>query len=156
MGGAFPSPLAIEPARGQMLAFRGPRRLVRRAVMSERAYVVQRRDGRLLVGSTVERVGFEKSLTLEGIHGILGGLRQFTSALDQCTFLEAWAGFRPYTTDRLPILGATPVEGLYVATGHFRHGILLAPITAHLMAELILRGRASFDLTPFSPARFDS
>ena len=156
MGGAFPVPLAIEPSRGQMLAFRGPRRLVRRAVMSERAYVVQRRDGRLLVGSTVERVGFEKALTLEGIHGILGGLRQFTSALDQCAFLEAWAGLRPYTTDRLPIVGATSIEGLYVATGHFRHGILLAPITAHLMAELILRGRTAFDLAPFTPRRFDS
>ncbi len=154
MGGAFPLPLAIEPARGQMLAFRGPRRLVRHAVMSERAYVVQRRDGRLLVGSTVERVGFEKSLTLEGIHGILDGLRQFTGGLDQCVFLEAWAGFRPCTSDRLPLLGATTVEGLFVATGHFRHGILLAPITAHLMAELILRGRASLNLAPFSPARF--
>ena len=124
--------------------------------MSERAYVVQRRDGRLLVGSTVERVGFEKSLTLEGIHGILGGLRQFTGALDACVFIESWAGLRPYTKDRLPILGATPVEGLYAATGHFRHGILLAPITAHLMAELILSGRASFDLSPFAPDRFNS
>ena len=156
LDGTFPSPMAIEPARGQMLAFQGPRRLVRRAVMSERAYVVQRRDGRLLVGSTVERAGFEKSLTLEGIHGILDGLRRFTGVLDQCVFLEAWAGLRPLTKDRLPILGATAIEGLYAATGHFRHGILLAPITAHLMAELILRGRASFDLAPFSPRRFNS
>lgn len=154
MGGRFPVLLPVEPARGQMLAFRGPQRLFRHAVMSERAYVVQRRDGRLLVGSTVERVGFDKSLTLEGIHGILCGLRHMSSALNQCTFLEAWAGFRPYTPDKLPILGKTSIEGLYVATGHFRHGILLAPITAKLMAELILRGRALLDLTPFSPLRF--
>jgi glycine oxidase len=154
MGGACPIPMPVEPARGQMLAFRGPKRLVRHAVMSERAYVVQRRDGRLIVGSTIEYVGFDKALTLEGIHGILCGVRHMSSLLNQCTFLEAWAGFRPYTNDKLPVLGKTPIEGLFVATGHFRHGILLAPITATLLADLILRGRASFDLSPFSPARF--
>jgi len=154
MGGAFPIELPVEPARGQMLAFRAPQRLLRHAVMSERAYAVQRRDGRLLVGSTIERAGFDKSLTLEGIHGILCGIRRLVSALDRCAFLEAWAGFRPLTPDRLPILGKTSIEGLYVATGHFRHGILLAPMTAQAMAQLILRGRPSWDLEPFSPGRF--
>ena len=76
-----------------------------------------------------------------------------TSALTRCAFLEAWAGLRPYTNDTLPILGQTPIDGLYIATGHFRHGILLAPVTAALMADVILRGRASFDLSPFAPAR---
>ncbi len=154
MGGAFPVPLPVEPARGQILCFRGPKRVVRHAVMSERAYVVQRRDGRLLVGSTIERAGFEKALTLTGMHAILCGTRHMTSALEACTFLDAWAGFRPATTDKLPILGATSIEGLYVATGHFRHGILLAPITAQLMAELLVTGRSSLDLSPFSPQRF--
>ncbi|MBI3330705.1 MAG: glycine oxidase ThiO [Candidatus Omnitrophica bacterium] len=154
MGGAFPVPLPVEPARGQMLAFRGPRGLVRRAVMSERAYVVQRRDGRLLVGSTIERAGFEKALTLEGMQVILSGLRRMSGALAACPFLEAWAGFRPRTPDDLPILGGTPIEGLSVATGHFRHGILLAPITAKLLADLILRGRPSCHLAPFSLDRF--
>ena len=154
MGGVFPVELPVEPARGQMLAFRGPTRLVRHAVMSERAYVVQRRDGRLLIGSTVELAGFEKTLTLEGMHSILCGLRHMSSLLNRCTFIEAWAGFRPCAKDQLPILGRTPIDGLYIATGHFRHGILLAPITAQVMAELILRGRAAFDLSPFSPQRF--
>ena len=77
-----------------------------------------------------------------------------TTALDRCVFLEAWAGFRPYTKDTLPILGPTPIRGLYVATGHFRHGILLAPMTAKLLTELILRGRTSFDLGPFALQRF--
>ena len=154
MGGAFPVPVPVEPARGQMLAFQGPKRLVRHAVMSDRAYVVQRRDGRLLVGSTVELVGFEKALTLGGIHDILCGLRHMSSALNQCTFREAWSGLRPCTPDRLPIIGPTSIEGFYVATGHFRHGILLAPITAKVMAELILRGHTSTDLAPFSPSRF--
>lgn len=154
MGGAFPVAVPVEPARGQMLAFRGPRRLFRHAVMSERAYVVQRRDGRLLVGSTVEVGKSEKALTLDGMHSILCGLRQMSSAVNPSTFIEAWAGFRPYTKDQLPLLGKTSIDGLYVATGHFRHGILLAPITAQLMAELILRGRSSFDLSPFSSQRF--
>ena len=154
MDGACPVELPVEPARGQMLAFNAPRRLVRHAVMSDRAYLVQRRDGRLLVGSTIEHAGFEKALTLDGMHAILCGARHISSALASCTFLDAWAGFRPYTKDRLPLLGKTHLEGLYVAAGHFRHGILLAPITATVMAELIVRGHAQCDLSPFSPARF--
>jgi glycine oxidase len=154
LGGTFPIRLPVEPARGQILAFRAPPRLLRRAVMSAHAYLVQRRDGRLLVGSTIERVGFQKALTLEGMHHILCGARTMSTAIDRCAFLEAWAGFRPYTPDRKPILGKTRVEGLYVATGHFRHGILLAPVTATLMADLILDGRSTFNLDPFSPNRF--
>jgi glycine oxidase len=155
MGGAFPLPLPVEPVRGQMLAFRAPKRFLRHAVMSPRAYMVQRRDGRLLVGSTIEFAGFDKVLTLEGMHAILSGLHQMSSVVKTCTFLDAWAGFRPYTKDKLPILGKTSIDGLYVATGHFRHGILLAPITAKVMAELMLkRGQPSIDLAPFSPQRF--
>lgn len=148
--------LPVVPVRGQMLAFTGPKRLFRHVVMSEQAYVVQRRDGRLIVGSTVEFVGFQKHLTLEGIHGILAGLRRMTSVLNRCTFVDAWAGLRPCSKDKLPIVGTTSIEGLYVATGHFRHGILLAPITATLLAELILRGHSSIDLTPFSLQRFET
>ncbi len=154
LAGAFPIPVPVTPARGQMLAFQGPRGLLRHIVMSSRAYAVQRRDGRLVVGSTVEFVGFEKSLTLAGMHGILSGLRYLSTALNPCAFIEAWAGLRPHVKDGLPILGPTPIEGLYMATGHFRHGILLAPITAKLMAELIVQGRPSLDPAPFSPARF--
>jgi glycine oxidase len=154
MGGKFPIPLPVEPARGQILAFHAPRRLLRHAVMSEHAYAVQHWDGRLLVGSTVEFAGFEKAVTLEGMHGILSGVRQMSSVLNQCTFLEAWAGFRPYSHTGRPLIGPTSIEGLYLATGHFRHGILLAPITARLMAELILRGCTSSGLAPFSPLRF--
>ncbi len=149
-----PIKLPVVPARGQMLAFTGPKQLFRRAVMSEEAYVVQRRDGRLIVGSTVEFVGFQKHLTLEGIHAILSGLRQITSVLDRCAFVDAWAGLRPCSKDKLPILGTTAIDGLYLATGHFRHGILLAPITATLISDLILVGKTSLNLSPFSPLRF--
>lgn len=154
LGGRFPVRLPVEPARGQMLAFRAPRNLIGRPVMSDRAYMVQRRDGRVLVGSTVERAGFEKALTLEGMHHILDGVRSMSQAVARGTFVEAWAGLRPRTPDDLPILGQTSIEGLYVATGHFRHGILLAPATATFMADLVLTGRSRFDLTPFSCTRF--
>lgn len=154
MGGAFPVSVPVEPARGQIVVFRGPKRLLRHAIMSDQGYAVQRRDGRILLGSTVERAGFEKALTLEGIHKITCGLRGLSSALSRCTFVEAWAGLRPLTPDRLPILGPTPISGLYVATGHFRHGILLAPITARVMADLILRGRSPMDFSPFRLSRF--
>lgn len=154
MDGRFPVRLSVEPIRGQMLAFQGPKRLIHRTIMSARAYAVQRHDGQLLVGSTIERAGFNKSLTLEGMHAILCGLRYMSRALHQCTFCEAWAGLRPATQHGRPLMGKTPVEGLYVSTGHYRHGILLAPIAARLMADLILQGRASFDLSPFSPGPF--
>ena len=155
LGDSFPLRFPLAPIRGQMLAFRGTKRLVRHVVMSSAAYVVQRRDGRLIVGSTLERAGFEKALTLDGIHAILSGLCRMSSAFDNCTLIDSWCGLRPFTDgDTMPILGETPVKGLYAATGHFRHGILLAPLTAQVMAELILRGRSTFDLAPFSPGRF--
>ena len=155
LGGLSPFKLPLEPVRGQMLAFQGPKRLVRHAVMSQRAYVVQRRDGRLVVGSTLERAGFEKTLTVEGIHAILCGLRRLSRAFDACPLIDVWTGLRPLTTtDQLPVMGKTPIDGLYVATGHFRHGILLAPLTASVMAQLILRGRSPIDLAPFDPGRF--
>ena len=148
-----PVRLPVVPARGQMLAFQGPRGLFRRAVMSEQAYVVQRRAGRLLVGSTVEFVGFHKHLTLEGIQAILEGLRRMTSVLNRCAFVDAWSGLRPCSKDTLPIIGKTAIDGFYLATGHFRHGILLAPVTASAVADLILLGRSPVDLAPFAPHR---
>ena len=148
--------LPVVPAKGQMLSFEAPTRLFRHVVMSEVAYGVQRRDGRLIVGSTVEFVGFDRRVTLEGMRCILAGFHQLIKpeALSRCTFRDCWAGLRPCSQDRLPILGPTSIGGVFVATGHFRHGILLAPVTAKLMTELIVRGRSSFDLLPFSLQRF--
>ena len=153
----MPTPPVV-PARGQILVFRPAPGFFRTAVMSELAYGVQRRDGRLLVGSTIEFVGYRKQLTADGMRSILAGFAHMVrpEALAQCAFEEAWAGLRPCSQDRLPILGRTALEGLYVASGHFRHGILLAPMTAQLMADLILTGRSScaIDLAGFSIARF--
>ncbi len=148
----------VTPAKGQMLAFAAPRRVFRHVVMSEHAYGVQRRDGRLIVGSTVEFVGFDLRVTMEGMHTILSGFQRMgqREALHLCPFQEAWAGLRPCSADQMPVLGATPIEGLFISAGHFRHGILLAPVTAKLMAELIVKGRASCDLTSFSVNRFSA
>lgn len=156
LGGRFPVKLPIHPIRGQMLAFQAPRRLFRRMIVSRQAYVVQRRDGRLICGSTMESAGFVKALTFEGMRNILSGIQQFSRSIDESPLLQTWSGLRPVTPDQQPILGTTSVEGLFIATGHFRHGILLAPITAKLMAQLILTGHSSIDLGPFSIQRFSS
>ncbi|HEX9780735.1 MAG TPA: glycine oxidase ThiO [bacterium] len=148
-----PRLVRVRPARGQILVFHSPTRLIRRTLMSEHAYATQRSDGRIVVGSTVEMAGFEKRLTLGGMSKILRGLKLMTSSADACPLVDAWAGLRPYPADERPVMGATRLRGYYAATGHFRHGILLAPVTAALMAELILRDRTSLDLTPFSPLR---
>jgi glycine oxidase len=156
MGGAFPIRLQVAPARGQILVFQGPKGMFRRPMMSDRGYLIQRRDGRVLVGSTVEIGQGRRALTYEGIRSILCGVQHLTSALDACVFVDAWAGLRPYSGTGHPLMGQTIIEGLYVATGHFRHGILLAPITATIMADLILHRRSCLDLAPFSPARFNT
>ena len=146
----------VVPAKGQMLGFQAPKGMLRHIVMSEQAYGVQHRDGYVIVGSTVEFVGFDKHLTLDGMQRILTGFRRLINpaVLDQFRLVDTWVGLRPCAHDRLPILGSTAIDGLYVATGHFRHGILLAPITAKVMSDLLLTGRSSFDLSPFSLSRF--
>lgn len=146
----------VVPAKGQMLGFQAPKGFLRHIIMSEGGYAVQHRDGYLIAGSTVEFVGFDKHLTLDGMQRILSGLRRMVgpALLDRCLFVDSWVGLRPCAQDRLPILGATPIEGLYAATAHFRHGILLAPVTAQAISELILTGCSSFDLSPFSLSRF--
>ncbi len=146
--------LPVQPIRGQIMVFDAPRGTLRFPVMAERAYAVQRQDGRVLVGSTLEAAGFQKALTAGGMHDILCGLKSVMSAVNSWTFAHAWAGLRPCTPDKLPILGPTPIEGFFVATAHYRHGILLAPITARILTDLILTGRTPFDLELFSPLRF--
>ena len=147
--------LAVHPVRGQMVALRLPRAPFRHAVYWRGVYLVPRRDGRLLAGSTYEQVGYDKRVTGGAVQGILERTFRVAPLLADATFADAWAGLRPGTPDNLPILGADPsYSGLYHATGHYRSGILLAPITAQLMLELIVDGAASIDLAPFAPGRF--
>ena len=142
------------PVRGQMLSLRADSAPVRHVIRSPRAYILPRASGRLVIGSTMEDAGYDKSVTPAGLAGLLAGAHEILPSAAQFAFEEAWAGLRPDTPDHLPILGATDLENFYVATGHFRNGILLAPITARLMTEVLLGRTPSLPLAPFSPLRF--
>ncbi len=144
------------PVRGQMLALRAPNLKLARVLRSEHAYVVPRADGSLIAGSTLENVGFQKEVTAEGKQKILHGISEMIPALASAEIIDSWSGLRPGTPDNLPIIGLTDTDGLLVATGHYRNGILLAPATARVMRDLIVSGNSSFDIAPFSPLRFSA
>ena len=148
---AFPP----RPVKGQMLYLAMPSRtLLKHVIRSPEAYLIPRSDGRLLVGTTVEEAGFDKRTDIAAIQRLHRAALALVPELRNARFLEDWAGLRPGTPDALPILGETSTPGYYVATGHFRDGILLAPITAEVMAD-VMEGRSpELDLTAFSPARF--
>ena len=108
----------------------------------------------MLAGATVERVGFQKEVTAEAVTGLTGAAIRLVPELERASFVEAWAGLRPGTPDGLPLLGATKaVRGLFFAAGHYRNGVLLAPVTARLLADC-MTGVAGRDLSAFSPDRF--
>ncbi len=144
----------VRPVRGQMLALTAAPDFLRHVVRSPRGYLVPRASGRLLVGSTMEDAGYDKSVTPAGLRGLLAAAVEIAPGVASLPFSDAWAGLRPDTPDHLPILGATGIKNYFVATGHFRNGILLAPITAELMTEVILNRKPRLALKPFSPRRF--
>lgn len=145
---------AVRPVRGQMVALETRPPLFSRVVFSARGYLVPRPDGRILAGSTMEEAGFEKAVTADGLARILALALEIAPGLARAPFAEAWSNFRPATPDSLPILGESPaVKGLFYATGHYRNGILLAPVTADAVAALVLRRAPPVELAAFSPAR---
>jgi glycine oxidase len=146
-------PPSVKPSRGQMIAIKAQGSLFKHIIYSSQVYFVPRRDGRLLLGSTVEWVGFEKSVTLGGLNHIISAALDISPAMKSITLANCWSGLRPYYEEGMgqPLLGETDIEGLYFATGHFRNGILLAPVTAELMAELIVTRSAPKLLQPFGP-----
>ena len=153
---ALPLSLPVEPVRGQILALRLPGWNLPTVVESDEAYLVPRPDHLVLAGATVERVGFLKEVTAAGVLALTGAAVRLVPALGQAQFVEAWSGLRPGTPDGLPLLGPTAaVGGLVLATGHYRSGILLAPVTARLIADLVT-GSGTRDLSPFSPDRFST
>lgn len=143
------------PVRGQMLALKHQGFRLQRVLRSERGYLIPRADGRVVAGSTTEDAGFEKKVTAAGTRQILAVALELCPELGEAEIVEAWSGLRPGTPDALPILGPTEMEGLLVSTGHYRNGILLAPITARLVREWITTGRANFDVKSFSTLRFN-
>ncbi|HEY0458992.1 MAG TPA: glycine oxidase ThiO [Pyrinomonadaceae bacterium] len=145
----------VKPVRGQMIAFQSAKRLFQKVIYSPRGYLVPRADGRILAGATVEDVGFDKSVTTDGVEFLRENAFEIAPGLSNLEITEKWAGLRPYAADGLPVLGSFPhVENLEIATAHYRNGILLAPLTARLLAEKIAGGDRSDYLEIFSPERF--
>jgi len=145
------------PVRGQMVALRNAGVPLRRVLRSERGYIVPRdheTPQNLVAGSTIENAGYEKAVTSGGLEQILGAVNGLAPSLAGAEIADTWSGLRPGTPDQLPILGPTDVEGLLIATGHYRNGILLAPITAELIAAWITDGRTALNCEDFSPLRF--
>lgn len=142
---------AVRPIAGQMVQVRGERR-VRHVIYADSCYLVPRRDGRLLIGATVEEIGFNKRVTAGGVAKLLSAAVELAPELEDAPLEAHWAGLRPTTPDGLPLMGATSLANLFVATGHGRNGILLAPATAAAMVGLLLEKK---EISPaFSPTRF--
>ena len=147
--------LPTRPVKGQMLCVAMPRReLVRNVVRTPDVYLIPRSDGRMLIGATQEEAGFDKHTVSETIQKLRQAALNAVPALAEARTLEAWAGLRPGTPDNLPILGQTSAPGYFAAAGHFRDGILLAPVTALVMGQVIAGEKPSLDLTAFRPTRF--
>jgi glycine oxidase len=145
----------IEPVRGQMVALNLPAPAVRHIIYSRRAYLIPRLSGTLIAGSTTEQAGYDRSVTAGGIASILERAREIVPCVNELAVREIWAGLRPKAPDGWPILGSDPhISGLIYATGHYRNGILLAPITARAISELIVKGESAVNLAPFSLTRF--
>ena len=143
------------PVKGQMLAVACARHdVVHHVIRAPEVYLVPRSDGRILIGSTLEEAGFDKRTDTDTIQRLHHAAIRLVPALGQARVLEAWAGLRPGTPDDLPILGATSTPGYFVATGHFRDGILLTPVTAHVMAQVITGAKPDYEISAFSPLRF--
>jgi glycine oxidase len=116
--------------------------------------MVPRADGRLIVGATVEEKGFDTTVTAGGVHELLREAYRVIPEIDELELVETTAGLRPGTPDNAPLIGMGATEGLVVATGHFRNGVLQAPLTADCVAALLAGDDPPIDLTPFSPQRF--
>jgi glycine oxidase len=132
-----------------------PPTFARHVIYSSRGYLVPRRDGRVLAGSTTELAGFDKTVTASGVHSILSNALEISPRISDLPLTGAWAGLRPRAQDSLPVLGpGSEIRGLVFATGHYRNGILLAPITGELIAGAIVDNVVSPDLNAYGPDRF--
>jgi glycine oxidase len=146
-------PGSVRPARGQLVEFDTCPTPVRSVVYAHGGYVVPRGDGRVVVGSTLEFVGFRRGVTAEGLAKLLATAMKTVPSLGEATVLRTWSNFRPYTEDKTPIVGMRGVDGLVLATGHHRSGILLAPVTAEIVRDLVMRGQTRRAIASLSPLR---
>lgn len=148
--------LRIEPVRGQMICCAATPAIAQHVIYSPRGYIVPRRDGRLLAGSTTEHAGFDKRVTVSAVHTILSHACEISPEISRLPLVDMWAGLRPRAPDSLPAIGPCDlINGLFCATGHYRNGILLAPITGELIAGAIVDNVIPPLLRAFAPDRFD-
>lgn len=150
----LPRALPVRPVKGQMAAVLPDRPLIRRVVGGRGAYCVPRDDGRIVIGATVEERGYDDRVSRVEVDALIAAAADVVDGLAEAPVVERWAGLRPGTPDSLPVLGPDPeLEGLLYATGHYRNGILLAPLTAACLTALAAGRPAPVDLTPFAPDR---
>jgi glycine oxidase len=147
----------VRPVKGQILTVRGAvaEPLCERIVVTERVYIVPRDDGRIVIGATVEELGFDVRVTAGGVHELLREAYRALPDVGELELVETLAGLRPGTPDNAPLVGRSGVGGLLLATGHFRNGILLAPVTAAAIADLLTGAEPPSELASANPERFD-
>ncbi|HYR45156.1 MAG TPA: glycine oxidase ThiO [Terriglobia bacterium] len=153
-GGVRP-PIPISPRKGQILSLGMPMGAFRHMIRWGGSYFVPRSTGELVVGATNEDVGFDLAVTPAGLGRLLTDAQMISSCVGSYPILETWTGLRPATPDELPIMGASAVPGVYYATGHYRNGVLLAPITAAIMADIVEGREPCVNIKPYSPSRFE-
>jgi glycine oxidase len=146
----------VRPRKGQMLYVQPGAAVLQHVLRAPDVYLVPRSSGKVLIGATVEDVGYDKSVDPATIHALLGAATKYVPELVSAPITQSWAGLRPGTPDGLPILGPTAAPGVFIASGHFRNGILLAPITAKIMANLVEGRPSPLDIAAFAPSRFRS
>ena len=130
--------------------------LLRHVLWVPRAYLAPRRDGRLIIGATVEERGFDTAITAGGLLTLIEAAWRAVPTIEELPIAETWVGFRPGSRDDAPMLGPSGIDGLVVATGHHRNGILLTPVSVKVMSDYILSGRLPEMARPFDPQRFAS
>jgi glycine oxidase len=144
----------VIPAKGQILALRCEAVKLSRILWLGHKYLVPRTDGRIIAGATIEHAGFDRAVTAGGMRSILSEAVKMVPELEKAHIEDSWAGLRPDSPDHLPIVGPTDVEGLLIATGHFRSGVLMAPITARLIREWVTTQQVTVNWDNMSPMRF--
>jgi glycine oxidase len=149
--------IPTRPVKGQMLCVEMPEgNLVRHVVRTPDVYLIPRSNGHMLIGATLEEAGFDKQTVPETLDRLRSAAIALVPKLAEAQIVEAWAGLRPGTPDKLPILGETSIPGYFVATGHFRDGILLAPVTARVMGQVIAGQKPEVELAAFAVGRFQA
>lgn len=145
------SEIKVEPVRGQMILFKTKPGLINRIILSQGRYLIPRRDGHVLMGSTMEKVGFDKSTTAEAMNDLKAAAYDIIPELRDCDIVKHWSGLRPSSPTGVPYIGEHPdISGLFVNAGHYRNGVILAPASCKLLADIMLDQPTDLDPSPFS------